>query len=130
MLRSVVGWSRQLNDTWRDTRQRVCLKLSRALEQFHIAPWSQQLKERQFNFASRIAVNENAWPARVIRWKPQQDTTNGFAAFRRQVRPKSRWDDQLCSFSAAQFPHYNCWLDAAAAGAEWTPKREQYVLQV
>ena len=73
MLRSIAGWVRNAEENWAETMRKTNRRLEAALRAYPLKPWTQQSATRQFKLAAKFANEEESWPAKAIRWKPQHD---------------------------------------------------------
>ena len=63
MLRSIAGWARFPNESWRDTVVKMKMKGKYALALRPVPDWSRQWAKRQYNLARQIAVTDS-WAQR------------------------------------------------------------------
>ena len=128
MLRSIAGWVRNAEEDWAETMRKTNRRLEAALRAHPLKPWTQQLATRQFKLAAKFANEEESWPAKAIRWNPQDDAEciNQHRPYRLPGRPRRKWDDFLSSFSASEFTQHASWLDAAR-GHAWLAKEPDFL---
>ncbi|CAE7369286.1 XI-F [Symbiodinium sp. CCMP2592] len=65
MLRCIVGWRRDGDESWEETMRRMNARVSSALQQHPVLPWSSAHHANQRRFVMNLTV-KNAWPT----WSP------------------------------------------------------------
>ena len=109
----MVGWSRVSEEPWADTMRRMNARVSNALSQWYVKPWSSCVAYRRWQHADRIkSMPLNSWFSRSSRWFPQHviDDSLVVRPYRSRGGQFLRWDASMHSFSVQLFNQ--SWLDA------------------
>ena len=109
MLRRIVGWRRNENESWRDTMHRMNQRLDAAQSYYYCMPWSERFARSQWRFAAHIqSLFLQSWAHQMILYSPQhnEDPYAEYLANRSQGRPHMRWDDYLQKFCELTWPEY------------------------
>ena len=101
LIKAMCGWTRQANETWRETGHRMKLKHERAMSLSSSGLWSKCVLLRQWIIAGQaMNLKQSRWPELLIRWNP----CSHINAKRAQGSPFARWDDYIFKFCEAQCP--------------------------
>ena len=117
MFRNMVGWSRVSEDPWADTMRRMNARVSSALRQWYVKPWSSCVACRRWQHADRIKSMPLNW--RSSRWFPQHVINDSLVVrpYRSRGGQFLRWDANMHNFSVLLFnqsrldaPNNSVWL--------------------
>lgn len=97
MMRRIVGWVYDADDSWEDAGRRMKDRLKNALEQQPIISWSAAIRKRKSKLLFRVTSNEAPRVTKMaFEWSPpacalMNETQPG----RRRGHPRQRWQDSL-----------------------------------
>ena len=117
MLRNIVGWSMQPDDTWHDLGSRMKAKIHRAMQLYKVPCWMERLEEARWSLMRRTACKPHSWACAVCEWTPETTRARG--------RPRQRWTDSATRFLAEQGISEPWWI--VARKPVWPLLRKQYV---
>ena len=87
-----LGEEEQL-DSWVDWLKRTTSEATDALEKVGAEDWVTVLRRRKWLWAGRVCRHSGErWTSKIMHWTPEE-------GLRSVGRPRSRWQDQLNSFS-------------------------------
>ena len=87
MIRKMVGWIFDEDESWTERGRRMKHRLQTALSAFPIQSWSEAVLERKRKLLFRIQVGQSPPLVRsIFNWEP-------FEGHRFRGRPRCRWDD-------------------------------------
>ena len=127
MLRKIIGWRRVPDEPWDITMRRMKLRMSSALDQWYIKPWSMRINLSRWSHACRVkAVEPERWVSLACKWKPDStfDLWHDCVPYRSVGRPVLKWDDSLASFSKSIF---GCKWHDNDRNARWCYCNEYYL---
>ena len=102
ILRSIIGWSFNSNDSYKDTMHNMKLKMQRAMQLYFVEPWGQRMLKQQINYALHLSSMESSHPARLLLdWNPTliKDASYVQMPFRSPGRSRYKWIHFLSMFS-------------------------------
>ena len=97
MLRRMVGWVMDSEDSWEDAGRRMKHRLASALNQHHVECWSGVIEHKKKALLQRLLlIGGPVLPQIAFRWSPISCAkANQNRPYRSQGHPRRRWHDGL-----------------------------------
>ena len=115
-------------EPWCDFIQRATHVADAIMSKHNITSWTITYIHRKWKWAQRLAgLPDNRWCRLVTRWTP--NTTEQRPAYRKQGRPRKRWNDDITNFITqleATHTTSTSWLDIADKEF-WRNNQERFV---
>ena len=102
ILRSIIGWSFNSNDSYADVMRNMKFKMERAMQIQYVESSGHRILKQQINYMIHLTSLDPSHPARLILdWNPCDtlDASYEYMPFRSPGRPKNKWTHFLLSFS-------------------------------
>ena len=117
-----------LLEPWPEYIKRTTHIAETHLNNANIREWTALYFRKQWRWAQRIAnQSHDRWSYLAAHWQPEFDIER--PTFRRQARPRKRWDDDIQSFLRTHHPNTTppIWLNVARDTATWETLENHYI---
>ena len=92
MLRKLVGWQHNSEDSWEESGSRMKQRMESALALFPVATWSHTVSTQKADLTSRLGSSAPVLTKLAHGWSPIAcQHLNGHTAARGRGRPRHRW---------------------------------------
>ena len=97
MLRRIVGWISDAEDTWEDRGRRMKLRLATALSQHPVETWSASVLAKKAALLEKLSSRTGPLLTKLVhQWSPTACSHLNRSQPRRCVgRPRRRWNDDM-----------------------------------
>ena len=114
-------------ETWVDWIRRTTHETEELLKRLDIEDWLTTQRRRKFKWALKVATcNSDRWASRATTWQPNLQRKAAATAARSAGRPRTRWDDDLNSFSRRVLKCED-WRIAASNKQLWQANENSYI---
>ena len=100
MLRLMVGYTKLPGETWEDMYRRLKLKLGRAVQNYDVVDWKDELLKRKQSYLTEVAEHKRCGlVSAVFAWNPKSVADGKLAVppSRKRGRPRTRWSQYLAA---------------------------------
>ena len=97
MLRQIIGWRRQISETWELTMHDMNERIDRAMILYFCAPWDIEICKRQWRFAQYVCQCTAHLRSKLLLYGILVNCMimHTYYAYRRPGHPRTKWDQGL-----------------------------------